>query len=569
MTRPADPRPTADSLAQPVSLADLVRETVRLLKPVWPLAALALVLGLAGGATIATLLASINRALNTDGGTIDGVLLGLGGLVAVALAMSFCSELCNTVVGQRVVAALRRSLCQRIVAAPLERIEALTPQRLMAVLTSDLEALSGITLAIAPLIVAAATTMAVFGYLAWLSPALFAAVAVAVGIGVFANARARRAGIKRMEAARDAHEDLLKNFRGVIDGGKEVRMNRARRDLLLNTRLVGAIDRIAGLQIRMRRQFGVADAIASGLLFATVVLVLALEDWAGKTTAGAFILALLFVRGPMEQLVNALPLLSRGQVALRRITALSRSLGVDRLTSDPAQGRPQAPAFERIDLSGAEYAYPGNDGAAGFTLGPVDLTVGRGEVVFITGENGAGKSTLLKLLTGLYQPKAGSVELDGRTIGEDELESYRKLFSTVFYDFHLFDDLILPVDLQPGEIEGLLERLKLADKVTVTDGRLSTTHLSAGQRRRLALLQVYLDRRPVIVFDEWAAEQDPIFRRVFYRELLPELKRRGATVVAVSHDDRYFDAADRCLVVGDDGRMTTLGTAGGDDRQAA
>jgi putative ATP-binding cassette transporter len=90
----------------------------------------------------------------------------------------------------------------------------------------------------------------------------------------------------------------------------------------------------------------------------------------------------------------------------------------------------------------------------------------------------------------------------------------------------------------------------------VKDGRLSTTRLSAGQRRRLALLQVFLDRRPVVALDEWAAEQDPIFRRVFYTELLPELQRRGATVVAITHDDRYFHIADRCVTVGADGGLS-------------
>lgn len=552
MTQPAEARPTAHTGP---GLSGLLREGLRLLKPVWPLAALACALGLASGTTVGALLATINRALGGDAGAAPGLLLGLGGLVAVSLGMSFCSELCNAIVGQRVVAALRRDLCRRIVAAPLARVEALTPQRLLAVLTGDLDALSGITLSLAPLIVGATTTAAVFGYLAWLSPALFGVVAVAVVLGCIANARARRGGIRRLEAARDAQEDLLRSFRAVVDGGKELRMNRQRRDQVLEHRLVAAVDRIAGLLIAMRRQFGVADMAASALLFATVLLVLACAGWVGQATAGAFILALLFVRGPMEQIVGALPLLSRGQVALHRVSGLLDSLGV---AGDPAPAAPVPPDFGQIALSGAGYAYPGRDGAPGFALRPVDLTVRRGETLFITGENGAGKSTLLKLLAGLYQPGEGTVALDGRPVDESWAESYRQLFSTVFYDYHLFDDLVLPDDLQPGEIRSVLERLKLADKVTVEDGRLSTINLSAGQRRRLALVQVYLDRRPIIVLDEWAAEQDPVFRREFYTRLLPELKRRGKTIVAVSHDDRYFGVADRCVVLGEDGRIAPL-----------
>jgi putative ATP-binding cassette transporter len=107
-------------------------------------------------------------------------------------------------------------------------------------------------------------------------------------------------------------------------------------------------------------------------------------------------------------------------------------------------------------------------------------------------------------------------------------------------------------------VDRWLARLQLAGKVSVRDGRLSTTRLSAGQRRRLALLQVFLERRPVVALDEWAAEQDPAFRRIFYTELLPELRRRGTTVVAVTHDDRYFHIADRCVEVGADGRLSEL-----------
>jgi len=207
---------------------------------------------------------------------------------------------------------------------------------------------------------------------------------------------------------------------------------------------------------------------------------------------------------------------------------------------------------------GVSYTYPGHDGQADVVLGPFDLTVKRGEILFITGENGAGKSTLVMLLTGLYAPRQGSLTLDGKAIDDSALDGYRELFSTVFYDFHLLDDLILPTDIEPGEIEGVLDKLKLSHKVSVTEGRLSTTDLSAGQRRRLALLQVYLDRRPIIVLDEWAAEQDPIFRRFFYTEILPELHRRGTTIVAVSHDDRYFSAAQRCLMLMDDGRFVAM-----------
>ena len=526
-----------------------IRALFGLLRPFWLLAALATALGLMSGGAAVVLLGRINQAL-TEGGTTAG-LLALGGLVVLTLGTAFASEVGNTIVGQKVIAKLRRDLCRQIASAPQAQIEQVTTHRLMAVLTGDLEALSGATLNIAPIAVAAATVAGGFATLAWQSPLLFAIVAAALAIGAIANAYARRTGIRRFEAMRDTQEELFGNFRAIVDGGKELRMNSERRRLILDTRLMGAIGSLARLSVHTRCLFGAADMAGSSLFFAAIILVLALGE--GAASAG-FILLLLYLRAPLEQLVAALPMLSRAQVALGRIIALSRRLTPETLEAAPVT---EAPAqFTEIALHGAGYSYPASDAGQGFAVGPVDLVLKPGEIVFITGENGAGKSTMLKLLTGLYAPDRGAVTLDGTAVSASSRDAYRQLFSTVFFDFHLFDELVLPKGVDHAEIDYWLERLQIAGKVSVKDGRLSTTRLSAGQRRRLALLQVFLDRRPVVALDEWAAEQDPIFRRVFYTELLPELQRRGATVIAITHDDRYFHIADRCITVGADGGLS-------------
>jgi putative ATP-binding cassette transporter len=96
-----------------------------------------------------------------------------------------------------------------------------------------------------------------------------------------------------------------------------------------------------------------------------------------------------------------------------------------------------------------------------------------------------------------------------------------------------------------------LRWLALDHKVRVTDQRLSTTDLSQGQRRRLALLTAYLEDRPFYVFDEWAADQDPHYKQIFYTELLPELRARGKGVAVITHDDRYFHLGDRIVKLHD------------------
>ena len=166
----------------------------------------------------------------------------------------------------------------------------------------------------------------------------------------------------------------------------------------------------------------------------------------------------------------------------------------------------------------------------------------------MVGGNGSGKTTLIKLLAGLYLPTSGSIDVDDAPVTEEALESYRQHFSVVFADFYLFDEL-LGLSSPEHEQKALryLQAFELDHKVTVRDGAFTTSKLSHGQRKRLALLTAYLEDRPIYIFDEWAAGQDPLFTVIFYKQLLPELKRRGKLVIVVTHDDRYFHLADRVI----------------------
>lgn len=207
---------------------------------------------------------------------------------------------------------------------------------------------------------------------------------------------------------------------------------------------------------------------------------------------------------------------------------------------------PPVPVHQRFDslvLRRVVFDYGGDDDG-GFCLGPVDLELHPGEVVFIVGGNGSSKSTLLKVLSGLYPVSSGSILLDERPVAPAD---FRGLFGAVFVDFHLFERLYGVPEVDPAQVAELLARLDLTHKTELVDGRFSQTRLSTGQRKRLAMIATLLEDRPVLVFDEWTTDRDPEFRAFFYRELLPALKARGKTVIAVSHDDRFFDTADQLI----------------------
>jgi putative pyoverdin transport system ATP-binding/permease protein len=258
--------------------------------------------------------------------------------------------------------------------------------------------------------------------------------------------------------------------------------------------------------------------------------------------------------------------LGRAGVSLENVESLNLSL--QEKVEEAAKVEPaMAGKLESLELRGVTHTYYREQENSTFTLGPINAKVQAGEMVFLVGGNGSGKTTLAKLITGLYAPEGGEVRLNGQAVTSADREFYRQHFSAVFSDFFLFESLLgITIDDLQGSADRYLTQLQLNHKVEIKDGTLSTVDLSQGQRKRLALLTAYLEDRPFYVFDEWAADQDPEFKNVFYYKLLPELKARGKTVLVITHDDRYYSIADRIIKLEDgklkyDERVATLKAA--------
>ena len=532
------------------------RQVWRLIRPYWRMMALGSVLGLISGGTSALLLAAINRALHDPQATGWLGFAGLAGLVALSLSATALSGTANSLTGQRFIAGLRQDIAGRILRAPVDAMERLGSSRLMAVLTNDVDTVSAFTFNFSGYAIALAGVLGGLGYLAWLSWSVFLVALLSLGLGALIHVVVKRGWIRDYEGVRAAQDDLHRQYRAVIDGLKELKIDRRRRARVHSVLLKGAVNRIARLKGRAMRLFWLGDAASSACFFLAVGLLLAgrqVFGFDGAAISGA-VIVLLYIKGPLSQLAAALPALDQARISFRRILELSAGIGQQDadipLTVGPADGQ----TVREIRLEGVRYGFiDTRTGTAAFALGPVELALRAGEILFIVGENGAGKTTLVKLLLGLYRPREGRLLWDGTPVeGEERLDSYRQLFCAVSSDFFLFDDL--PEEVDPERVERLLERLGLTSRVHFADGRFSTTDLSSGQRKRLALAQAWLDHRPFLVTDEWAADQDPAFRRQFYEEILPELKAAGRGLVVISHDDRYFHVADR-IVHMKDGRI--------------
>ncbi|MEX3630184.1 MAG: cyclic peptide export ABC transporter [Burkholderia sp.] len=522
---------------------------IQLLRPFLPITLIATLLGIAGGLCTAWLLSVINTSLHAPAGIGTKTAVTFVALCLVTLFCNAVAGIGNSVTGQRIIAALRKDISARIVCAPVAALERYKTHRLLATLNSDVETVSAFTFSFPDFAVAAAVAAGCVAYMLVLSPVLFLIALVAIIVGALINQYASLKWGQYYRGVRGAQDDLQKQYRAITEGAKELRINRDRRQRVFGVRLAGAADQVADLKIKAMRLYYGASASVTTLFFIVIGVLLLLQQRLGVSpeVVSGFVIVLLYVRGPVETLASGLPALSQARIAFQRIAELT-----EQFTNCEARlldGEAPAPFAElrEIELRHASWEFLSVGEQPPFRLGPIDLRIEHGEMLFVIGENGSGKTTLIKLLLGLYEAGHGELLFNGEPVPAERMDAYRQLYSAVFADYHLFEDLVVHDPALTARAQAYLEQLEIAHKVKIEDGVFSTIDLSTGQRKRLALVHAMLEQRPIMMFDEWAADQDPTFRRVFYTVFLPELKRQGKTLIVVSHDDRYFHVADRVI----------------------
>lgn len=507
--------------------------------------------GIISGVINIALLALMNNALNRTQATSGAAILTFALLCILLPLFRFISEYLLIHLSAGAVFELRMQLSRSILAAPLRLLEELGTHRLLATLTDDMpmisNALSSIPLICMHLAIVAGSLV----YLGWLSPVGLLWVLIFITVGVFIYQALMMKALRYFRLTREALDVLFKNFRALTEGTKELKLHRRRRESFLTNELEATAASIRRHNITGNIIYAADRSWGQVLVFVLMGLLLFLgPDFIeiDRTILTGFVLTLLFLTTPLEVILNILPALSRATVAVEKVEALGLSLAAATTEVETLLDAEQKIRMVRLDLDGLIHSYYREREEESFALGPIDLTFKAGDLVFLVGGNGSGKTTLLKLITGLYVPQGGEIRLNGQVINDQTRDFYRQHFSVVFSDFFLFETLLgLETKELDEQARRFLEQLQLDHKVQVKDGVLSTTELSQGQRKRLALLTAFLEDRALYVFDEWAADQDPHFKEIFYLQLLPELKARGKTVIITSHDDHYYHIADRII----------------------
>lgn len=469
---------------------------------------------------------------------------------AVAVA-AMLTRMVSSVLAERLSqsahADLRRFISSRVASSEFRRLEEIGGPKVHSALSEHSARVAEFFVSFPAILVNGVIVAGCLVYMAWLSWQVFLAAVLVIGLGSLGYHLAHVKAIGHLSVASKEQDRLYDHFRSLVDGAKELRLNAAKRGRFTRDVLGASIETVRRERAYGMSLFSISVAWGNFLIYAFIGLVLfvlvgEVPDRARIMTGFALVFVYMVV--PLESLLLVLPRANLAKVSGAHIDEITQQLEHTGDGAPPAA----APRLESLVLQGVAHRYyhEGKDDL--FTLGPVDLAFAPGQVTYLVGGNGSGKTSLAKLLVGLYRPEQGAILLNGEPVDDANRDRYRQTFSAIFSDFHLFDQLLDTASAQlDAQGNALIAKLKLQHKVQVRNGAFTTRALSQGQRKRLALVVAYLEDRPFLLFDEWAADQDPLFKDVFYRELLPELKAKGKAVLVISHDDRYFHLADRLI----------------------
>ncbi|NYR08227.1 multidrug ABC transporter permease/ATP-binding protein [Psychrobacter sp. BI730] len=507
-------------------------------------------------------------------------------LVLLLLVTTFLSQYALTRLGHRFVYELRTKLVKQIIDTTVPQIDHLGSARLLASLSSDIQSITVAFVRMPELVQGIILSVGVGLYLGWLSLPLLFIVMFWIVMTIWISTILVKHVYTHLTELREINDALYQDYQSIIEGRKELALNQHRAEKLYTDDFLAHAKSYEKTVTKSDTFHLSAVNWSNIMMFASIGIVFAVANYLDipMGVATTFSLTILFMQSPLLHAVGAYPTLQTAQVALEKIQSLELAEHQPSFATDTV-----AQDWQSITLNNINYRYVGssshatdtavNDNAqnsdnsannqnpANNILKSVNLTLQRGDVVFLIGANGSGKSTLAKIITGIFTPTTGTVQVDGQCVDSENNADFRQVFSAIFSDQHLFKQLIGDQGNEPDTVlvSDWLHKLNLQEKVSVSDHKLSTDKLSQGQRKRLAMLIAVAEQKDILLLDEWAADQDPAFRRVFYQTLIPELKAMGKTLFIISHDDGYFEHADRLLLM-KEGRLIELNA---EERQRA
>ncbi|WP_196137570.1 cyclic peptide export ABC transporter [Aliikangiella sp. G2MR2-5] len=465
------------------------------------------------------------------------------------LAIRTISEVILLRVAALVAKDFRTRFYHQISNAPIAALEKLGSSKLIASINIDVPRVVMGARIIPGLLINSVSLVGMLGFLLYLNAEVFKLVIMAIVFGVITYQIPMLFGRKIFTRSRNIRDELQEGIRGLVYGAKELKLSSEKRAVFFEKVLnkheqeILKNDKLAHTIVNVTSSFG---ELMSFFVIGLVSFVFVNYHSMTQQELIGVVMALLYLVGPMGIILNAIPQLTVSMVSVRKIGQLLKAIPNEEIE----RSAKDFDSWQSIKFNKVYYQYESPDDEPGFEVGPISIEIEKGKITFIIGANGSGKSTLSKLITLHYLPQKGTISFGNQPIDRESVFTFRQSISAIYSDYFLFDQLLINVDSDKERLANeYLDLLHLSSKVKITDGRFSTISLSDGQRKRLALLVAFLEDKPVYLFDEWAADQDPVFKRVFYHRILPELKKKNKAVIVISHDDKYFHVADKIIVM--------------------
>lgn len=506
--------------------------------------------GVVSGLMVTIILGAASSAADPSQSFRNLLLFGVA-LVAMMTAKRFSLRQATTLT-EGIVERLRLRLTDKIRRAELFYFEKIGATNFLTLLTNEIQVISTTATMAINAAASAVMLMVAFGYIAVLSLPAFLLALGAIVVAILTYRLSLKAVDPLLRRSLRQENLFFAQLGHLLLGFCEVKMNARKNYDLYEGHLVPTAAALRELKVDTGNRFVNTTIITHSAFYVLLAVMIFLLPRLTATEPNLIVkiaAVILFTFGPLTEVVGVVQFLAKASVSIDAIKDMEASLDQEVSRHPPIDFAPQHATleFRSLSVENLSFQYDSQDGTPGYALGPLTESFRRGETVFIMGGNGSGKSTFLKLLAGLYFPSSGRLLVDGKPVLAPLRQRYRELFSIVFTDFHIFDRLYGLDAIDEVAVARLIDEMDLTAKTSYQEGKFTNLDLSTGQRKRLALITVLLEDKPVLIFDEWAADQDPGFRRHFYHDILPALKKEGKTIIAATHDDHYFHTADRVI----------------------
>ena len=472
------------------------------------------------------------------------------------LILRSISEIVLVRIAAHIAKDLRMQFYNTVAGASLSGVEKIGSSKLIASINIDIPNIILGARVFPALLINGITLFGMLSFLMYLNFDIFKLVISAIVIGIICYQLPMIFAKQMLVHSREIRDDLQESFKGLIFGAKELKLDTLKRKNYFENVLVNnendllKMDKKAQTVLISTTSFG--DLISFFVIGFVCFIFVNYYSINSQELIGV-VMALLYVTGPIAIIMGQIPQILIASISHKKFQKLLTQISSENCLSDLSA----VSDWKSFKFNDVQFSYSSTSDESNFKIGPINLEIKKGEVTFIVGGNGSGKSTLSKVLTLHYQPTSGNIVYGAENIISENITRYRQNIAAIYSDFYLFDRLLVPLtDDLLALANQYLKMLNLDKKVHLIDGQFSTLNLSDGQRKRLALLVALLEDKQIYLFDEWAADQDPIFKNVFYNEILPELKSRNKAIIVISHDDRYFYVADQILEM-EQGKLVT------------